>query len=282
LVLAPGVTGLLGANGSGKSTFIKLACGLLSPSLGKVKVFGRPPASRGAVRARIGLVPEIDQFYEDMTAHGFVAAMLRLSGLPRRDAAEQAEQSLRQMGMAEALNRRIRGFSKGMRQRTKLAQALAHDPDLLLMDEPLNGLDPLGRKAVIELVRRLGAAGKTVLVSSHVLHEVEAMTPNIALIHQGRLLAQGSVREIRELMDDRPSRFRIRCDEPRRLAAALLERDTISGITIGAAEVELATGHRSRCLQHLGEIASSNDLVILGLESLDESLEAVFDYLVRR
>jgi ABC-2 type transport system ATP-binding protein len=279
--LEPGVTGLLGANGSGKSTLIKLACGLLSPSLGEVSVLGLSPVDSLGVRRRIGLAADVDRFYESMTARQFVAGMIRLSGFSRRESLARAESSLVQFGLGEALDRRIGGFSKGMRQRTKLAQATAHEPDVLLLDEPLNGMDPLGRKDTIDLVRRLGEQGKTVLVSSHVLHEVEAMTPRILLIHESRLLAEGTVREIRALMEDRPSRVRIACTDARSLAPKLVAHPAVESVVFHDGSIEVLATKAGEFFGYLTELGAQPSAGILEIESLDESLQAVFDYLVK-
>ena len=279
--LQSGVTGLLGKNGSGKSTLIKLACGLLEPSLGEVAVFGAAPSRAAALRARIGLVPDVDRFYEDMSPRQFVTRMLRLAGAGAADARNRAEQCLVKLGLQDALDRRIAGFSKGMRQRTKLAQAIAHEPDLLFLDEPLNGLDPLGRSAVMELVRELGAAGRSVLVSSHVLHEVEAMTQRILLIHQGRLLAEGEVRDIRRQLADRPSRVRVGCRDPRRVAAMAVGLPAVRACALQAEGVEVTVEHPLAFYQRLTELAGDPEWGILEVEALDDSLEAVFGYLVK-
>jgi ABC-2 type transport system ATP-binding protein len=279
--LKPGVTGLLGKNGSGKSTLIKLACGLLEPSLGDVQVFDAAPARSTTARARIGLVPDVDRFYEAMTARQFITRMLRLSGFGAAEARQRAEQSLLRLGLQDALDRKIAGFSKGMRQRTKLAQAVAHDPDLLFLDEPLNGLDPIGRNAVIELVRELGNAGRSVLVSSHVLHEVEAMTPRILLIHQGRLLAEGTVKEIRTLLADRPSRVRVGCRDPRGIAARLVSLPSVRACALETTGLEVTVEHPIAFYQALTDLACDPAAGVLEVEALDDSLEAVFGYLVK-
>jgi ABC-2 type transport system ATP-binding protein len=207
--------------------------------------------------------------------------MIRLNGFSRRESAERAEASLVRFGLAEALDRRIGGFSKGMRQRTKLAQATAHDPDVLFLDEPLNGMDPLGRKDTIDLVRRLGEQGKTVLVSSHVLHEVEAMTPRILLIHESRLLAEGTVREIRALMEDRPSRVRVACRDARALAPTLVAHSAVASVVLQDGSIEVLATKAGEFFAWLTELGSQPARGILEVESLDESLQAVFDYLVK-
>ena len=185
-----GVTGLLGPNGAGKSTFLKLVAGQLRPSTGEVRVLGHDPFRTPAVFRKVGFSPEPDAFYEDMTGLGFVRFLTRLRGFSPSEAGRRAEEAVEQVGLTEAAHKRIGAYSKGMRQRIKLAQALAHDPEILILDDPLTGLDPVARRRIVELVRELGEQGRTILISSHVLHEVEAMTPRIVLLHQGRVLAR--------------------------------------------------------------------------------------------
>ena len=180
--IEPGVTGLLGPNGAGKSTFLKLAAGQIAPSQGEVKLLGLPAWGSPEAFHRVGLCPETDTFWEGLTGWQFVIALLRLSGFDDAECRQRAEAALTEVDLMSAKDRRIGGYSKGMRQRVKLAQALAHDPDVLLLDEPVTGMDPVNRRRVVDLVRKLGKAGKTVLVSSHILHEVEAMTHRVLVI----------------------------------------------------------------------------------------------------
>src|SRR5215831_6422410 len=213
-----GVTGLLGPNGAGKSTLLQLATGLLRPSQGTVRVLGQPVWNNPALNRLVGLCPEQDAFYEWMTGLDFVRTCARLTGMGRRAASAAAERALATVGMTENMRRAIRGYSKGMRQRTKLAQALVHAPRVLFLDEPFTGTDPVGRRDTIEVIRSLGARGCSVLVSSHVLHEVQALTPNIILLHRGRLVAEGHVRDIRDLIDKHPHRIVLVSDDYRALA----------------------------------------------------------------
>src|SRR5438067_2753645 len=230
LHIPAGVTGLLGPNGAGKSTLLQLATGQLRPSQGTVRVLGQPVWDNPALNRHIGLCPEQDAFYEWMTGLDFVSTCARLSGLSRRAATAAAEAALARVGMTEHMNRALRGYSKGMRQRTKLAQSLVHGPRVLFLDEPLSGTDPVARRDLVEVIRGLGATGCTVLVSSHVLHEVQALTPNIALLHRGRLVAEGHVRDIRDLIDKHPHRIVLVCDRYRELAARLAACADVDGI----------------------------------------------------
>ncbi|HLL23119.1 MAG TPA: ABC transporter ATP-binding protein, partial [Kofleriaceae bacterium] len=196
--LRGGVVGLLGPNGAGKSTLIKMMAGLLRPSRGALTVYGKSPFVDVDVRRRIGYAPEHEKTWDELTALELVTFMARLAGVADGKAKAAAEDAIAQMGMTDAMHRRVRGFSKGMRQRTKLATAIAHDPDFLLLDEPLTGVDPVARVDIVERIRRLAAAGKTVVVSSHVLYEIEALTSEIVVIYRGQLLAEGNVYEIRK------------------------------------------------------------------------------------
>ncbi|HET6644792.1 MAG TPA: ABC transporter ATP-binding protein, partial [Fimbriimonadales bacterium] len=206
----PGITALLGQNGAGKSTLIKLITGQLRPTTGDVLVDGRIPFANTGVAREIGYCPETDSFYEDMTGRQFVSLMARMSGIPSSN--EAANEAISVVKMTERADTRIAGYSKGMRQRIKLAQAIAHKPKVLILDEPLNGLDPVGRREMQELLTGLGRQGISIIISSHILHEVEQMTHSIVLLHRGRLLAVGDVRDIRGLIDKHPHRIRIEMD----------------------------------------------------------------------
>ncbi len=280
--IPPGVTGLLGPNGAGKSTFLKLASGQLRPSQGEVRVLGLPAWGSPELFHRLGLCPETDGFWEGQTGMEFVISLLRLSGYDTGESQKRAEAALAEVDLLSARDRRIGGYSKGMRQRVKLAQALAHDPEVLLLDEPVTGMDPVNRRRVIDLVRRLGREGRTVLVSSHILHEIEAMTRRVLLVHNGRVLAEGDVREIRDLMDEHPHTVSVRARDPRALAAAVVGEPHILSISFGA-EGEWVTIQSARpddlygALQEVAVRAGIGEMF-----SPDEDLESVFRYLVAR
>jgi len=277
--LGGGVVGLLGPNGAGKSTLIKMMAGLLRPSRGTLAVFGASPFEDVAVRRRVGYAPEHEKTWDQLTAHELVTVMAQLAGVPRGRAAAAAETALAQMGMTDAMHRRVKGFSKGMRQRTKLATAIAHDPDFLLLDEPLTGVDPVARMDIVERIRKLGEAGKTIVVSSHVLYEIEALTSEIVVIYRGQVLAEGNVYEIRRLIDRHPHRIRVECDAPRRIATALAGAEHVVRIAFERGAVVLETRDPDRCYDELAEAVIAHDLGVTGLTSPDNNLGAVFEYL---
>ena len=277
--LRGGIVGLLGPNGAGKSTLIKLLAGLMQPSRGTLSVFGKDPFADRDVRARIGYAPEHDRTWDELTALELVAVMARLAGVPAAGAKAAAETALAHMGMTDAMHRRVKGFSKGMRQRTKLATAIAHDPDFLLLDEPLTRVDPIARAEIVDRIRALGARGKTIVVSSHVLYEIEALTSEIVVIYRGQVLAEGNVYEIRKLIDRHPHRIRVDCDRPRMIAAALAGADHIARLVFERGAVIIETRDPDRCYDELAAVVLDGGVVVSALSSPDNNLGAVFDYL---
>jgi ABC-2 type transport system ATP-binding protein len=280
--IAPGVTGLLGPNGAGKSTFLKLAAGQLRPSQGEVALLGRPAWGSPEVFREVGLCPEQDAFWEGLTGRQFVTSLLKLGGYDEAEAKQRAEAALHEVDLLGAQDRKIGGYSKGMRQRVKLAQAIAHEPSVLLLDEPVSGMDPVNRRRVVDLVKRLGRQGRTVLVSSHILHEVEAMTRRVLLIHNGRILAEGDVREIRDLLDDHPHTVAIRARNPRALAEAFVRAPHVISMSFSP-EGEWVTIQTAKPDELYG--ALHEPAVHAGVREVyatDEDLESVFKYLVAR
>ncbi len=284
LRIAAGVTGLLGPNGAGKSTLLQLATGQLRPSQGTVRVLGQRTWNHPALMRHIGLCPEQDAFYEWMTGREFVQTCARLTGMRRRDAAAAAEAALATVGMTEHMRRPIRGYSKGMRQRTKLAQALVHRPKVLFLDEPFSGTDPVARHELIEVIRALGEAGHSVIVSSHVLYEIETLTPRIVLLHRGRLVAEGHTSQIRDLIDRHPHRIVLVCDDCRSLAAKLVCWDDVDGVTIlrGNEGVLVETRRPDAFYARLPAISHEKGTTLREVYSEDNNLEAVFKYLVTK
>lgn len=277
-----GITGLLGPNGAGKSTFLKLVAGELRPSRGAVRVLGEAPFANRRLYRRLGFVPQQDALYDHLSGRKMVAFLLRLSGYAKGEADRRACESLTRLGMEGAMDRRAKTYSKGMRQRVKLAQAIAHEPELLILDEPLSGLDPVGRRDIITLLQDLAAGGTHVLVSSHVLHEVESLTAEILLLHRGRLLAQGTVADVRALLDRHPRRVELRARDPRGLAQALVATDNVLSVRLDDGEGRLSVETRDvrNFHRNLTALVAAGEFGVTSLESVDSSLEAVFDYLV--
>ena len=280
--IPPGISGLLGPNGAGKSTLLKLVTGQLRPSQGRVQVLGEPIWGNPGAYRRIGYCPDQDAFYERMTGRDWLAALLGLSGFEGDRAARAAERALDTVGLADAADRKIGGYSKGMRQRIKLAQAIAHEPELLVLDEPLAGLDPLGRRRVIGAIREWGRAGRSVVVSSHVLHEIELLTSNILLLHAGRILAEGDVHQIRGLIDEHPHTVRITADDPRRLARRLLGYPHVIAMQLQDGAVIAQTSRPDAFYAELTALAAGDEAgAVREVTSPDDNLQAVFSYLVK-
>jgi len=277
--LGGGIVGLLGPNGAGKSTLIKMMSGLLQPSRGSLTVYGQNPFHDPGVRRRIGYAPEHEATWDELSALELVTAMARLAGVPAGRADRAAKDALAQMGMTDAMHRRVRGFSKGMRQRTKLATAIAHDPDFLLLDEPLTGVDPRARVDIVERIKQLGAAGKTIVVSSHVLYEIEALTSDIVVIYRGQVLAEGNVYEIRTLIDRHPHRIRVECDQPHAVAAALAAEDHVARLSFERGAVVIETRDPDRCYDQVAGAVLAANVTVSALSSPDNNLSAVFEYL---
>lgn len=279
LELRPGITGLVGHNGSGKSTLLRLAAGQMRPDLGAVQVAGHDAWTAEAKR-HIGYCPDLDTFYEEMSGRGFIQTMARLSGYPRAEAMQRTEDTLRLVGMHERADRPIAGYSKGMRQRIKLAQALLHDPELLLLDEPLSGIDPIGRRESIDLFRELSRRGKCLLISSHELEELEKLTDHVAIMASGRIAAVGTLTEIRDLLDDHPLSIRIQSDQDRALAGLLLDLDEVVAVEREDDALRVRARNPRRFFQRLGELVIDRMIEIRHLETLDESTHDVLGYLL--
>ena len=279
--IAPGVTGLLGPNGAGKSTCLKMLSGLLAPSTGTITVAGESVRSNPAVYRHIGLVGEQEHFYPFLTGREFVRWNAVMQGIPNPDTA--TDRTIALVEMTEPAQRKIGGYSKGMRQRIKIAAALVHDPEIVLLDEPLNGTDPVQRAAIIDLMHRLGQEGRTVVVSSHVLSEVERFAQNILVIVNGKLAAAGDYLAIRERMDQHPHAIAIRANDPRRLAGALVAHPSIRSVRFDEDERLIAETDDIRAFSHaLPIVARDANVRLLEVWPVDESLSSVFSYLVGR
>ena len=279
--LGPGIAGLLGPNGAGKSTLFRLLTGLLRPNLGEVALFGEGVEGNPALFRRVGYCPEADAFWEEMRTIEFVRTLARIHGYGAKEAEERAARALERVRLADRAQRRVGGLSHGQRQRLKFAQAILHDPDLLLLDEPFNGMDPRLRRETMELVLSLAAEGKTVLVASHVLYEVEALTDRILLLLRGHLRAEGSIGEIRDLLDEVPRRLVVATPDPRGLAAAAAPLEGVVGVRKEKGRVALETDRPEEVLRWITAAAASGEIAVEEVYAADEDLESIFDLLVR-
>ncbi len=283
LALPPGITSLVGPNGAGKSTLMGLMTGLLRPTGGAIRVLGIPPERPERLFRRIGFCTQHDSFPKGFSGRALVESFLRLHGHGNAWAAEKAHAALLRVGMQDAAERKVAAYSKGMRQRIKLALAIAHEPDLLLLDEPLNGLDPLARAEVIALFRGLADEGRHVIVSSHILHEVDLISDRVVLLNQGYVVAEGEIREVRGEMKRHPLQIEIRCDHPQELAARVLAADSV-------VEVKLSPDRRGLLVRTedadgfyrgLSEIVLANGVTIERVAPADDDVQAVYDYLIQ-
>jgi ABC-2 type transport system ATP-binding protein len=277
-----GITGLLGPNGAGKSTLLKLLTGQLKPSKGTITVLGEPVWGNPRLFFRIGFCPEQDAFYDRMTGLEWVAGLVRLNGLGEEASLAAARAALERVDLLDAANKKIGGYSKGMRQRVKLAQALVHDPELLILDEPLSGMDPIARRRTIRLIKEWAREGRSILVSSHILHEIEAMTSSILLINNGRILAEGDVHQIRELIDEHPHTVHVRAALPRELAREFLTRDDVLSLRLEQDAVVVETAKPDSFYRYLTDLAAEGRAgAITEVTSPDDNLQAVFKFLVK-
>jgi ABC-2 type transport system ATP-binding protein len=280
LTVGPGVTALLGPNGAGKSTLFRMLCGLTPPTSGTVRVLGEDARANREVRGRIGLAPQQDALFDRLSARRFVEIASETHGVPNYRAA--ARTALAHVDLDPEDPKPVGAYSKGMRQRVKLAAALVNDPDILILDEPLTGLDPVQRNRMIKLFHDLGDQGKCLLVSSHVLDEVARLGSNVLVIAQGRLAATGDYRALRNLMDDRPHRIRIAVDSPRVLASALVARGLVDGISVQEEGLVIDTGDVDKFGRAVAGVARELNVRLREVEPTDDDLESVFRYLVER
>ena len=283
LSIRPGVTGLLGPNGAGKTTLLKLMVGQLKPSKGNLTIFREPVLNNPKLYHRIGFCPEQDAFYDSMSGFQFVFNLALLTGYSKMEAEVRSVKAIKLVDMLEAKDKKVSAYSKGMRQRIKFAQALVHEPELLFLDEPLSGMDAIGRRKTINLIKELGVNGKTVIVSSHILHEIESMTNNILLINHGRILAEGNVHEIRELIDEHPHNVYISCNKPRILASLLINYEDVASVNVDVENsgVVIETVKPDDFYSRLPAIILDNDVKVENIHSPDDNLQAVFQYLVK-
>jgi ABC-2 type transport system ATP-binding protein len=277
-----GITGLLGPNGAGKSSFMKLITGQMKPSIGTVMIEGQKVMNNHSLFSKIGFCPEQDSFYEDMTGWHFILGLLSLHHFSEEESRSKALRALDIVELTDDKDRPLKSYSRGMRQRLKFAQAIAHEPEIMILDEPLNGLDPLGRRKLIHLIRDYAKEGKTIIVSSHVLPEIEAMTKKIILIHQGKIFAQGDIHYIRDLIDTHPHIVSIHCEKPRELASLLIPEEFVLKVNFGPTPDALLieTDNRDKFFALLPNLFLENKIEVSEITSPDDNLQAVFDYLI--
>jgi ABC-2 type transport system ATP-binding protein len=278
--LGAGVTGLLGPNGAGKTTLLHMLAGFLAPSAGSVHVLGRSPHNDPSVYRQIGLVPERESVYSFLSGFEYVRVNARLQGMKNADSAARA--AIARVGLEDAADRAIGTYSKGMRQRVKVAGALVHEPQVLLLDEPFNGMDPRQRLAMMDLMGEMANQGRTILFSSHILEEVERIGTEILVVVAGRLAASGDFRAIRALMTDRPHEITIRSSDDRKLATALISNSAVYAVELREHALSVQTAHLSAFRRIIATASKSAGVRLMEVEPADESLESVFDYLVRR
>ena len=279
-----GICGLLGPNGAGKSTFLKIAAGQMKANLGKIEIFGEPIYNNHRLYRRIGFCPEYDSFYQQVSAWEFLLFTARSRGIAKKMASEMVQLALERVGLYDKRQRKIQSYSLGMRQRLKFAATIVHEPDLLILDEPLRGVDPWWRVQIIRLIKEFAAAGKSVLVSSHILPEIEAMTNNIILIHQGKVFAHGDIQEIRSLLDKHPHQISVICDRPRSLAQQLIAAPFILNIEFfdNEKQVIFKTDNRDRFFTSMLASIVEHEIEVAEITSPDDNLQAVFTYLIGR
>lgn len=287
LQLEAGAWGLLGPNGAGKSTLLNLLIGQLRPTRGAVKVLGVSPRNNAELQRRIGFCPSFEGMYAGVSGLEWTSYLVQLHGYGRRESQQRAMDSLERVGMANSMRRPISSYSRGMRQRTKLAQAIAHSPELLILDEPLSGLDPVGRAQMTELLREWIRGGRSVLIASHVLHEVEALTDSFLLVSGGRLLASGTATEVHELLFRVPMEIHVRCSHGRRLAAMAVEQGAAESVRVQSAaggqwdHVQISTQNAAGFSKQLADWVRDEALIVYELRSADDSLQSLFNSLMK-
>jgi len=282
LEIGSGITGLLGPNGAGKSTFLKIAAGQLKPKIGSLKIFGEEIFGNPGLFRRIGFCPEHDSAYNEMSGWQFILLLARLHGFAGHEAEARSEKALLTVGLLESKDRQIKGYSFGMRQRLRLASSILHEPEILMLDEPLRGIDPLWRIKIMQLIKEYGKQGRTVIVSSHILPEIESMTSEIVLIHQGKIFAKGDIHRIRGLIDSHPHQISIRCPEPRQLAQKLIGSDFVLSVDFDkdGRTLTVKTSQRDHFFNALMGLIVTDKLAVEEITSPDDNLQAVFDYLI--
>ena len=281
LSLEPGAHGLLGPNGSGKTTLLNLITGQLRPTLGTVRVLGESPRNNAQLFRRMGYCPGSEGMYASVSGFEWVKYLQQLQGMSAEQAKVASREALELVGMADSMHRPISSYSRGMRQRTKLAQAIAHHPDLLILDEPFNGLDPIGRHELTVVLHDWIGRGKSLLFASHLLHEVEAITQSFLLICSGRLLASGTAEDVHAMMTGLPSEVSLRCADPHGLAALLMRERVADSVRVSSGMVTIATQWPAKLYEQLPGWLAESGLEVSEMHSTDESLQDLFNSLMK-
>lgn len=284
LEVAPGILGLLGPNGAGKSTFLKIATGQLKPNLGELTILGEKVFNHPDLFLKIGFCSEYDTYYKGVSGLDMLTFFAGIHGIRGAARKQKAVESLDRVGLKDAGNKKVSAYSLGMRQRLKLAVSILHDPEIIILDEPLRGVDPLWRSKIISMIRTFGEEGRTVIVSSHILSEIEAMTDNIVLIHQGKIFAHGNIQEIRNLIDSHPHQISIRCNDARKLGKDLISLLNVISIQFDddGEGMVCTTNHRDDFYTNLMRLIVTKKLDVSEISSADDNLQAVFNYLIER
>ncbi len=282
LTFEPGITGLVGPNGSGKTTLMNLMTGLLSPTQGEIRVLGTTPDHPERMFSRIGYCTQFDAFPGGMSGYQFIYSYLRVHGFRAAEADKLTWQALDRVGLTDAARRNVGGYSKGMRQRVRLAQAISHDPQVLVLDEPLNGLDPMARAEVISIFQDFAAHGRLLIISSHILHEVDMISDKVVLLSSGYVVAEGEIGGVRTEMEEHPIQVLIRCDKPALVASRLFGQDHVVEATLheDRGGLEVRTRDANRFYHLLGEVVLADDVRIETVTVADADVRAVYQYLI--
>ena len=282
LVIAPGITGLVGPNGSGKSTLMNLMTGLLRPTRGCLSVLGLTPDQPQELFRRIGYCSQFDSFPRGLSGHDLVYSFLRVHGYPHSQARALTDAAIDQVGLTDAAGRRVAGYSKGMRQRIKLAQAMSHNPEVLVLDEPLNGLDPMARADVIGLFKKLREEGRHVIVSSHILHEVDVISDRVVLLNSGYVVAEGEIQGVRDEMEEHPMQILVRCDRPSLIASEIFKEEYVVGAQVHADRegVLVSTREPSRFFLNLNRLVVEHGVAVESVTPADDDVRALYEYLI--
>ena len=282
LTISPGITSLVGPNGSGKTTLMNLMTGLIQPTRGKVSILGISPTDPQALFRKLGYCGQFDSFPKGLTGFEFIRALLLVHGYDRQEAEEMSWRALERVDLVEAAHRRVEGYSKGMRQRVRLGQAIAHEPAVMILDEPLNGLDPMARAETIRLFRQLAKDGLHLIISSHILHEVDMMSDGVILLNNGYVVAEGEVRGVRDEMEEHPMQILIRCDQPSELAARVFAQDSVVEARVhdDRRGLYIKTRDADTFYLLLNRIAVESGMSIESVAPVDDDLNAVYQYLI--